>query len=163
MANTLSNPQYGAAILGTLTSSTATATNVATINDATSAAPSVGTSAGSFNLAYTASGTVATGTPVVLDTTALTDPLGASINFGHVNIIKLTNNSTTTGQDLTMGGGSNPLFGSISPVARANGGFLEIADPNPGIATSGSVKNIQISAAAGTNVAFALTILGRTV
>jgi hypothetical protein len=163
MASVLTNPQVSAAIAATLSGGAVPATTSAAIAEALAMTYTVGTAAGNVNLVYANALTITSGAPQDFDVTALTDPLGAAINFGHVTDILLVNLSTTAGQDFTLGGAaSNPLFAALPTVARANGGYLLIHDPNPGIAVSGGAKVIRAAVAAGAAVSALLLLLGRT-
>jgi hypothetical protein len=80
-----------------------------TINHTVTSIPPIGSAAGSQDLEHSKTYLVTSGTPLVLDVTALADPQGATQNFAHVTGILVSNDSTTAGQDATVGGGSNPL------------------------------------------------------
>lgn len=133
--------------------------------------PTVGAAAGNISSVYaigpTTGGLVTSGTPLVLDMTSLTDPDGNAINFARVQGIFLENLSTTTGQIITLTGGTmNPLFAD-SYTAQPNldgvsAGTVGTWQPYPGFAVSGGAKTIKITVAAGTAVPFALSIVGNT-
>jgi len=81
----------------------------------------------------------------------------------HVCAILVENDSTTAGQDMTIGGGTHPVSATDSGTAQANGGVWLMWNPNPGYAVSaGSADTITVTVAAGTNVAGKITILGRS-
>ena len=160
MAATISSPQVSAFVQ--FLASIAGANGNLTFNQNVSQALTVGNTAGQANKAYQAALTVSTGTPLSIDLASLTDVTGAAITLTHVTTIVITNNSTTTGQDLTIGGGSNPLSASVAGVASANGGFMVNHNPAVGYVYNASTAHlIQITAAAGTNVPLTITILGR--
>lgn len=94
-----------------------------------------------------------TTTPTVLDVTALTSNYGSSLNFGTVKELLIWNKNTTSGQDLTVGGGTNPLLNALPDLkaqtagAGSNGSCVHLTTP---ITVSGSAKNIRLVAATGT-------------
>jgi len=134
-----------------------------TVNHAVGSIPTIGSAAGQQDLEHSKSYTVTSGTPLVLDVTSLADPQGNAQNFAHVTSLLISNDSTTAGQDLTVGGGSNPLIATWGQPVQANGGWYGFGAPNPGIAVSGTVKTIQITVAAGTSVPLTVTVKGRSV
>lgn len=160
MSTALTTPQIAASIIANLASGNPPAKATCAVNDATTIIPVVGTSTNNVNLCYSATRTVTSGSPDVLDLTALTDPLGNALNFAVVRTVKITNNGST-GQTITVGGGTNPLFASESEPIQALGGVHLTDHPDGGLAVSGTVKNLQISVAAGTSVSYTITILGK--
>lgn len=138
--------------------------------DVLSPAPGIGSGAGNASGFYSNTLTVTSGTPYTLDVTSgslFVDPLGNPITAGHVIGVKVANLSVTSGQDLTIGGGSNPVLGSVLGFAQAGDvsadpGFFMLYANNPGFAVSGSAKILQVTAAAGTNVPFVLTMFTRS-
>ena len=161
MAAVLSNPAISCAITCNMSGGAAPAPATAVINDATARQATVGSSAGNVNKIYSAVFTVTNGTPLVFDVTSLTDALGNALNFGTVYAIKITNSSTTAGQDFTLYGGTNPILAASTELCYANGGVKLLDTGTTGIAISGSVKTIQITVAAGTGVAGVITIIGK--
>lgn len=160
MAATLSNPQISAAISVTLSGGAAPATTSSNVSHASARTPTVGSATGNVNKVYSATFSVATGTPVSLDLTTLTDPLGNALNFGTVYSILVTNDSVTAGQDLTIFGGTNGLIATSTELVYANGGTKLLDTGTTGIATDGTHKIVTIAAAAGT-VAGKITIIGK--
>lgn len=130
--------------------------------DSSSGSIAVGTSAGAANFGTTINFNVTSGTPYTLDLTALTDTDGSSVTLASLSALKITNNSTTTGQDFTAGGGTNPIIASEStdPI-QANGGFHNARYP-AGITVDSTHKLLQITVAAGTSVSGTVTLLGHT-
>lgn len=162
MSTTLVTPKVAIAATSQTTSGVAPATVVGTVAQSTTWAPTVGTAVGNVNLLYSAAQTVTNGTPLVLDLTSLTDPNGNAVVFAHVQAIVVTNNSIVAGQDLTIGGGTNPLSTDLH-TAQANGGAAAIIAPNPGFAVVGSsTNNLKVVVAAGTTVPFSISIYGRS-
>lgn len=160
MAATISGPQVSAFVQ--FLAGVAGATGSLTYNQNVSQALAVGNAAGQANKAYQAALTVTSGTPLVVDLASLTDANGATITFAHVTTVIITNGSTTTGQDLTIGAGTNPLSVNITGVASANGGFMISHNPAVGyVYNSSTAHTIQIVVAAGTSVPLTITILGR--
>lgn len=158
MASTLSN----ASISSQISVDIVRGGLLGTVTHRNAQTPAIGTVTNQVNLVFQNDFTVATGTPITFDLTSLTDPAGAAINFGHVTHFHVENFSTITGEDLTIGGGTNGLFAADPKPVRANGGNVQHADPNPGILVDGTHKIIQLAAAAGTAVLGRITIIGRT-
>lgn len=118
--------------------------------------------AGEMNLIYSAAFSVATGTPLVLDLSSLLDPVRGSVVFLHINDIFITNDDTVAGHDLTIGGGTAPLFAASPNLCYAPGGYWAVGSGSAGIAVNASTAhNLQIAAAAGT-VTGKITIIGRS-
>jgi hypothetical protein len=160
--STLLNPRISLAITGAISDGLTPPVVTGSINHTVNPSLPVGTSSGSVNLEYHASIAVSSGSPLVLDLTNLTDPLGQPITFAVVNAILLTNDSTTATNDLSLGGGTHPLIATCPLVAQATGGAVAFLAPAVGMpVTSGSTNNLQIAAAAGSAVPGRLTILGR--
>jgi hypothetical protein len=150
------------AITGALSDGLAPPVVTASINHTVNPSLPVGSGSGSVNLEYHTPVTVTSGSPLVLDLTNLTDPLGNAIAFAVVTAILLTNDSTTTGNDLSLGGGTTPLVATCPLPAQAAGGAVAVLAPAAGLTvTSGSTNKLQIAAAAGSAVPGKLTILGR--
>lgn len=160
---TLSNAVVQTQVSGDLTVSSGGFATNPSIYHRIAKAPSIGTAAGNVNKLYVASLTVDTGTPVSLDLTALTDPLGGTINFAKVFSIMVENLSTTTGQDITIGGGANAVIAARAdtPIGP-NGCYDHIVRPNPGHTVDATHKVLTVAVAAGTGVGFVVSILGRT-
>lgn len=158
----LQNPKVTLAITGAIGDGASPPVVNASINHTVSLSLPVGTSAGDVNIEYYRPIAVSVGTPLVLDLTNLTDPLGNSISMSVVTAILLSNESTTTGQDLTLGGGTHPLFAAMPVPAQAGGGAVGVLAPASGFAVvSGTSNTLQVTAAAGSGVPGRLTILGR--
>jgi hypothetical protein len=163
MASTVASPQITAAITATLTGGAAPATVSGNVNHTPSETPTVGSSSGNVNKAYSVAGTVTSGSPVDIDLTAVTDPLGASLNFSQVHAILLENLSTTAGQDLTLGAGTNPLLAASTQLAYAGTapGFVLQNCGTTGITVDSTHKTVRVAVAAGTGVGYKLTIIGK--
>lgn len=158
----LTNPALAFNLTANLAGGIANAPTRTAIADATAINLNVGTASGNVNLAYSGNVSVVSGTPLVIDLTALTNPDGGAVSFTNVLAVKLTNNGTAAGT-LTMGGGTNPVFGAF-PVAAQGGtngtGVTGFYSPNGITVAGGSSNNLQIVSSAGT-VPGSLTILGR--
>jgi hypothetical protein len=127
--------------------------------------PPVGVAAGDISNVYNIAGVVTSGTPVTYDVTSLTDQLGNAINLARVQGVFGMNLSTTTGQIITITGGtSNPLFTdsyTIQPnLSGAGSGVIGSWNPSPGFAVDGTHKTIKVTVATGTNVPFEIAIVG---
>lgn len=118
--------------------------------------------AGYVDRCYAKTLSIVNGTPFTLNVATGLDPLGNTLGMVHVSAIFLVNLSTTATDDLTLGGGTHPVLGTDSYTAQANGGIVQVINPNPGYAVTGaSADTITIAAAAGT-VTAELMILGRS-
>lgn len=163
MASALTSPKVGLSLTCNLTGGVAPAIASCPVNHTISPTIAASSAAGGADLVYATAGTVTSGTPVVIDlTTGLTDPLGVALVFAHVVAIMVTNDSTTVGQTLTVGGGTNPILASESDPVQANGGGFVVVAPNPGFTVDSTHKTLQVLVAAGTSVPYKLTVLGRS-
>jgi hypothetical protein len=162
MATLLASPSVTSSVTANLTGGAAPAPSQSPVNHTYAPAVplSVGNGAGQANKCYSAAFSVTSGSPLLLDLTTLTDPLGGALNFGTVVDILITNDSVTAGQDFTIGGGTNGLFTAAPNTVQANGGQWHWTGVNPGLATDGTHKILQIANASGT-AAGKITILGR--
>lgn len=104
---------------------------------------------------------VTTGTPQVIDLTAVRDAGGVLVALGHLTHWLVTNESTTAGQDVSYGGGSNPVLPADTIVLPPTGGMRMGVHPT-GVVVDGTHKNFQVTVAAGTNIKVRVTLWGRT-
>lgn len=126
----------------------------------------LGSGAAQFNTAYLADRTVTNGTPDVLNlTSGLTDLDGNAIAaFADIVAFGVRNNSTTTGQILSVGGGTDPVvtIWGAGPIIVPPGGCAVFI--NPGVAgyaiTTTTADRINVTVAAGTAVSYTPFILG---
>lgn len=163
MSSLLSQPQAGASIVGTLSSTLGAAANSSNVNHTvgTQKTPyTVGSSAAQVQFIFTNTYAVTSGTPQVLDLTTLTDALGNSITFNAWTNIIVENLSTTTGQDFSIGAGTNPIFTAEGEPIFANGGWFATGNPQ-GQTVDSTHKTLQLTVAAGTSVQVKVTIMGR--
>lgn len=125
-------------------------------------APTIGsgTPSGSINLAITKDVLVATGTPLVIDLTAVDDPSGATISLSHFCGCLFKNQSGVTAEVFTVGGGTNAIISALPDVEPS--GHIHQYNPT-GKTVDSTHKNLQFTVASGTSVAGRLTILGRSV
>jgi hypothetical protein len=122
-----------------------------------------GNSAGNVDRCFCEPFTVTAGTPLTVNVSSATDPMGNALGMLHVTSVLVENDSTTGGQDFTVGAGTHPVLGTDQGTAQANGGVFCVVNPNPGYAVvSGTSDTLQISVASGTNVPGKITILGRS-
>lgn len=166
MSSTLTLPQVGFSIQGTLTdTSRSGAKVVAMINDSTATIYSVGTNLGQVAFEYSANLSIGTG-GTTLDLTSLTDPDGNAIVFTKVMGLKLTNLHTNT-SNVTIGGGSNPIFatdpipatGGTASAGVAMNNWRGFKNDNGLVVAGGSTNNLKlISDTAATPVS--LTLFG---
>lgn len=163
MSTLMSNPSINTRISCNLSSGAAPAVTSTAVAQSAAGNPPVGTSAGSVNRCISLSTTVTNGTPLTVDVLTAADPNGNTAGIAHVTHVMVTNLSTTSGQDLTIGGGTHPVLGSDQYTAQANGGSVLVQNPNPGYAAvSSSSDTLTITVAAGTAVPLQITIFGRS-
>lgn len=125
-----------------------------------------GSGASQTRVVYSDSNTVAAGVPVTYDLRGSLLKLdGATADFATVVGFAIKNKSTTTSQNLQVGGGSNPwitwLGASGDALVIGPGGKFLIESPIDGYATVAATGDVlTISASSGT-IAFDLAIWGR--
>lgn len=127
----------------------------------------IGAGAGGFNTLYMADLTVTAASPVSLDLIgSLKQPDGSSSAvFADICAILIINRSTTTGQNLLIGGGSNDvttIWGSTGVQTLLPGMvFLLGGAVATGYALVASTADLlKIDVAAGTAVPFTIAIIG---
>lgn len=127
-----------------------------------------GTAANQCDVVWSASSTVTSGTPATIDLRgALASVLtGDGINFVEVVGFLIKNKSTTSGQTLEIGDGSNSFStwagGAGDTVIVGAGGAMFISAPIDGYATTAGTGDIlQIVATTGT-VAYDVIVFGRS-
>lgn len=107
-----------------------------------------GTGANKVGAVYSRNGDVVNGTPLDLDLrgtlTSIVD--GSVVNFPLVMGIVIRNNSTTAGQSLTIGAGSNPFISWLAAtgdgVKIGPSGFKVLWNPIDAYATSAGTADI---------------------
>lgn len=108
------------------------------------------------------------GTPVVLDLATLTAPDGSACAFTDLVAVGFWNFSTIPGENLTVGGGTNPIIsiwgsGNLSILAGLDGtaAFTIATTAATGWAyNSSTAHTFQLSVAAGTGVQIGYYFLG---
>lgn len=124
--------------------------------------PATGNGVGGWDRCYSTLITVTHGTPLVINLTSGLDPLGNALVILHLMAVELSNGSTTSGQDFSMGGGTNPVNSDVRSVP-ANGGWDLWQLGSIGLVIVPSTNDqITITVAAGTAVPGQLTIFGRS-
>jgi hypothetical protein len=163
MPTVLSNPSMSLSLKTQLTSGASPAIVASQVNHSPIFSIGAGNTPGNADRCYAAPFTVSAGTPLTINLATALDPLLNAIGLVHVSAILIENDSTTAGQDFTIGGGTHPISATDSGTAQANGGVWMMWNPSPGYTvTSGSADTLTISVAAGTNVPGKITILGRS-
>ncbi len=164
MPSTLSNPIVSVSVQALLSGGAAPAPIGSQIRQSPAFNIGAGSTAGNVDRCYSTAFTVSAGTPLTINLISALDPLNNAVGMLHLSSVLVQNNSTTTGQDLVIGGGTHPALGSDQYTAQANGGVAFVCNPNPGFTiTSGSSDTLTITAASGSSVSGAITILGRSV
>ncbi len=111
---------------------------------------------------------VANGAPDTWDLAGtLTSELsGATVTFVEVVGIWIRNKSTTTGEILEIGAGSNPLLNFIKATGDAikigPGGVLLITSPVDGFAVTASTGDVLTITSASGTIAYEIAIWGRS-
>ena len=119
MSVTLNTAAYAAAVTFNFTAGTSYRPAAGALQDTSTKAFVVGTAAGQVNKEYAAQVTLTAGGSTAIDLTALLDQNGQSLAFGVIEALKVTNQSTTAGQDVTVGGGTYALLASVSTSLKA--------------------------------------------
>ena len=127
------------------------------------AVPSGSAAGSSDGISRTYAVSVVSGTPYVLDCTALVDIFGKALTVAHVVGIKIKNTSVLAAGTLTHGGGSNALYGTAPLPIEPLGVFLWDASLHGGTGApvAGGSKNLQLTASTGT-VTAEITLLTRS-
>jgi hypothetical protein len=163
MSTTLSNPSASVQLKCQLTAGASPALVSSQVNHQPNISLGAGSTGGNVNECFSEAFTVSAGTPITISLPSANDPLGNALSFVHVTSVLVENDSTTAGQDFTVGGGTHPVLGTDQGTAQANGGAFFVFNPNPGYSVvSGTSDTLQISVAAGTSVAGKVTIFGRS-
>jgi hypothetical protein len=158
----ISNPSFGVAISATEPVSSGKFTATGTLNHSISTHYPVGSGAGQIDTVYTKGRTVASSSsPDSVVLSSLTDPAGNAIAFVHVVDIIVENTDLTN--TLTVGGGTTAVSWLPSAgVAIPPGSALILHAPNGLPVTTGSADHLQVASSGGTNVAYNLTVAGRS-
>jgi hypothetical protein len=163
MSTTLANPSASVQLKCQIAAGAAPAIVTSQINHQPNISIGTGNTAGNVDRCFCEPFTVTAGTPLTVNVSTATDPIGNALGIVHVTSVLVENDSTTAGQDFTIGGGTHPVLGTDQGTAQANGGIFCVVNPNPGYAVvSGTSDTLQISVASGTNVAGKITIFGRS-
>ena len=158
----ITNPSFGVTIAATVPVGAGKFTATGTLNHSVAANYPVGSATGQVDTVYTKARTVAaSGSPDSIVLSSLTDPAGNAIAFVHVVDLIVENTDPTN--TLTIGGGSTavsflPSAGVAVPPASAL--ILHVPAGLP--ITSGTTDHLQVATSGGTNVAYNITIVGRS-
>lgn len=97
---------------------------------------------------------------------SLTDKFGAAATFVEVTRLVIKNNATTTGYNLTVGGGSNPwitwLKATGDGIVIAPGGTFVLDNPIDGYAVTATTGDILRLDSGANTVSYTIQILGRS-
>jgi hypothetical protein len=163
MSTTLSNPQVNVQLRCQLTTGGPPAVVTSQVSHQPGITLGAGNTAGNVDRCFSESFTVSAGSPLTVNLSSAADPLGNAVGIVHVTSVLVENDSSTAGQDFTVGGGTHPVLGTDQGTAQANGGAFLVTNPNPGYSVVASASDtLQISVASGTNVPGKVTILGRS-
>jgi hypothetical protein len=163
MSTILSNPNASVQLKCQLTAGAAPAVISSQVNHQPNISIGAGNSAGNVDRCFSESFTVTAGTPLTVNVSSATDPIGNALGMLHVTSVLVENDSTTAGQDFTVGAGTHPVLGTDQGTAQANGGVFCVVNPSPGYSVvSGTSDTLQVSVASGTNVPGKITVFGRS-
>lgn len=124
-----------------------------------------GSGSNQAQVVYSDSNSVASGSPVTYDLRGtLLGADGSAANFNPVRLLAIRNRSTTTGQNLQVGGGSNSWntwVGATGDIVIVPpGGVLVLSSPIDGFGTTvGTADILQIASASGT-IPFDILLIG---
>lgn len=158
----ISHPSFGAAIAASVPVGSGKFSATGALNHSITSNYTVGSSAGQVDTVYTKGRTVtSSSSPDSLTLSSLTDPAGNAIAFGHVVDLIVENTDPTN--TLTVGGGSSavtwlPSAGiAVPPVSAV---ILHV--PAGLLVTAGSTDHLQVASSGGSNVAYNITLAGRS-
>ena len=159
--STLDSPTWSVGLKANVTGGSAIQPATANISAGKTGSWNVGTSAGQVNEAYGSVVSVLSGTPTNIDLLTLTDALGAAISFATLEAVMVINLSKTTGEDITVGGGTNAVFASLPEVLKAtSSGDSTLFFKTP-ITVDSTHHILELTAASGSAVQVAVVLFGR--
>jgi molybdopterin-binding protein len=127
----------------------------------------VGTGANNIDTVWSARASIASGTPLDTDLRGSIASVldGTTLNFPLVVLLLVINNSATTGQSLAFGVGANPvtswMTGTTPTITIGAGGWLQLASPIDGYATTAATADIMRIASTTGTVVTDIVLLGR--
>src|SRR5579863_7534415 len=107
MSTTLSNPAAAVQLKCQLASGAVPAIVTSQVNHQPNISLGAGNTSGNVDRCFSESFTVSAGSPWPANLTSALAPLNSAIGMVHLSPVLVENDSTTTGQDFTVGGGSN--------------------------------------------------------
>jgi hypothetical protein len=111
-----------------------------------------------FSGGYSAAGSVASGTPVVINLLSVNDPQGNALSVDKVIGIKVQVTSGTG--TLTVGGGTDPVIAAQAPIGLNDFYAASFtASPLPVVASTS--QNLQLVSSSGT-IGYVVTVLVRS-
>lgn len=124
-----------------------------------------GNGAGQANRVYTNSATMtiaASGTLNIDLSGSVTDAFGNTLTLTKLRALLIEHLTTTTSTNVTVGGGTNPIFGTkISGLEINNGDHMLFTCKNGYTVTGGSADNLRIvNADASNSATVRISILG---
>ena len=119
----------------------------------------VGNASGQVDVVYCGNFTITAGTPLTINLGTCLDPLGGNASMLHVAVI-IVANTNSSGGNLTIGGGTDPVLGSDVNTIMPGGVIFKI-NQSPGYPVVASASDtLTITASIGT-VTGRITVLGR--
>lgn len=154
MSSTLKSITSQHALLASILNANPNLAGSQSINDTTQNQVPIGSAAGSADGLITGLVNVVSGTPLLIDLTNPTasgfDRFGVAAPAGHLVGIKITNQSTTPTDIITLGGGTNAILATQSLTIGLGASFEWDDFVTGGLLISSTTKIIQLVAAAGT-------------
>lgn len=123
-----------------------------------------GTAANQVNRVYSADLTITT-SATDLDLDALTAMDGSTITFAEIVAVVVLNNSTTTGEDIVVGGDANavPIFSAANDSIKVEpSGLFAWLSPVDGATVTASTGDILQLVASSGSISAEVLIVGRT-
>jgi len=127
-----------------------------------------GTASSTQDLVWSAADSVANGAPDTVDVAgSLTSRLtGGAVTMVEVTLIYIRNKSTTTGEILEIGAGSNPLLNWVKATGDAikigPGGVFILTSPIDGFAVTAATGDVLTITSASGTISYDIIILGRS-
>lgn len=124
-----------------------------------------GTAAGSIDLAFEHTYTLAAGASTTLTLSALTDDIGRTVPFARIKRLSIQISAKTANDSLTVGAAaSNPitsLMGGTTPTFTVRRYHLVVADDAAGfVVASGTADQLKLTNSGSASMTFIVSISG---
>lgn len=156
-------------VTGTYTGTNALGSVVFTFDEQKDYQFSQGTALGQADKVYAASNTLAASATANLDLAgSLLDPFGATLTFGHVNVIRIEASASNVNDVCFGGAASNGFVGPFADPTDVTcvkpGGVLMLVNPGVGWAVTAGTGDLLKTANSGgtTGVTYKILIIGKS-